>query len=216
MSVPVAVISSQTLLLEGCRDALAKADFPITPLMFQGRFHELELLERVPRLVIVDVACEGATPLVWIDRLKTTLPDSAVLVYLRAVRAAECQTLLSVGARGLADGRLSGAELITGLRRMLRGDVYLSPPVAQALALCRFGPSNPFQALSPRELTVCDLVVEGVRATEIAKTLDVSPKTVNTYRYRIFEKLKVQSDVQLTQMAYRHGLKAVESGHGRL
>ncbi len=216
MPVPVAVLSPQTLLLEACQSRLERSEFDLHLLPFQGRFQTAEVVIHRPRLVILDAACEGATPLVWIDRLKVALPDAKVMVYLRAIRAAECQSLLSMGAKALADVRVSGAELSTACRRMLRGDVYLSPRVAQALALCRIGQANPFQNLSPRELTVCDLVVEGVRATDIAKRLSVSAKTVNTYRYRIFEKLAVDSDVQLTRLAYRHGMKGVESMDERI
>lgn len=216
MSIPLAVVSPQTLLLESCRQAVAESDFHVQLLPFQGQFADTELIESRPRVVILDSACEGGTPMVWIDRLRMALPDTRVLIYLRHVRAAECQTLLSVGAKGLADQRVSGTELLAGMRRMVRGDVYLSPRIAQTIALCRFGRTNPFQSLSPRELTVCDLVVEGARAPEIAKSLSVSAKTVNTYRYRIFEKLGITSDVQLTHLAYRHGLKGLESADGRI
>jgi len=216
MSIPLACVSPQTLLLESCRQALSGTDLHVRLMPFQGQFADMELIEARPRIVVLDSACEGGTPMVWIDRLRVALPDTKVLVYLRHVRATECQTLLSVGAKGLADHRVSGPELLAGLRRMLRGEVYLSPRVAQSIALCRFGQKNPFQSLSPRELTVCDLVVEGARAPDIAKHLSVSAKTVNTYRYRIFEKLGITSDVQLTHLAYRHGLKGLESADGRI
>lgn len=216
MSVPIAIISPQTLLLEACKERLSGPEFSLHIIPFQGQFKTAEVVSSRPRLVVLDSACEGGTPLVWVDRLKVALPDAKVMVYLRHVRAAECQSLLSMGAKALADARISGAELATACRRMLRGEVYLSPRVAQALALCRIGQPNPFHSLSPRELTVCDLVVEGVKATEIAKQLSVSAKTVNTYRYRIFEKLSIQSDVQLTRLAYRHGMKGVESMNERI
>ena len=63
---------------------------------------------------------------------------------------------------------------------------------------------------------MCDLVVDGIRATDIAEQLCLSAKTVNTYRYRIFEKLGINSDVELTHLAYNHGMKGVESKDGRI
>lgn len=137
MSIPLAFVSPQTLLLESFRQALSGADFQVRLMPFQGQFADMELIESRPRIVVLDSACEGGTPMVWIDRLKVALPDTRVLVYLRQVRGAECQTLLSVGAKGLADQRISGTEVLAGIRRMLRGEVYLSPRVAQAIALCR-------------------------------------------------------------------------------
>jgi two-component system invasion response regulator UvrY len=60
------------------------------------------------------------------------------------------------------------------------------------------------------------LVVDGIRAPGIAEQLCLSAKTVNTYRYRIFEKLGINSDVELTHLAYNHGMKGVESKDGRI
>jgi two-component system invasion response regulator UvrY len=139
-----------------------------------------------------------------------------ILVYLRSIRAIECQSLLSLGVSGLIDASCSSDNVVGALRKLTRKEVHLAPNVAQALALSRFRSANPFDKLSPRELTVCDLVIEGSRAPEIAQQLAVSAKTINTYRYRIFEKLGIDSDVELTHLAYNHGLKGVESTHGRV
>jgi len=117
---------------------------------------------------------------------------------------------------GLVDTSVSGVDLLQGLRKVVRRDVHLSVKVAQALALSRFCSDNPFDRLSARELTVCDLVVDGIRAPDIAEQLCLSAKTVNTYRYRIFEKLGINSDVELTHLAYNHGMKGVESKDGRI
>jgi len=174
------------------------------------------LIEARPRVVILDEATPQVSLFSWVDRLSAALPDTRVICYLRVVRGVPCQTLLSLGAKGIADTRVDGTGLLRGLERVLRGEVYLSPLAAQVLALNRVSDKNPFQKLSPRELTVSDLVIEGVRPIQIAKDLKVSPKTVNTYRYRIFEKLGIASDVGLTHLAYRHGMKGLESPHERL
>jgi two-component system, NarL family, invasion response regulator UvrY len=65
---------------------------------------------------------------------------------------------------------------------------------------------SPFDALSEREMQVAMMVVNCISAQEIAEKLFVSVKTVNTYRYRIFEKLNIDSDVKLTHLAIRYGL----------
>ena len=76
--------------------------------------------------------------------------------------------------------------------------MHLPPNIAQALALSRFRSANPFDKLTPLELKVCNLVIEGCRVPKIAQQLAVSAKTINTYRSRIFEKLGMGSDVELT------------------
>ena len=84
------------------------------------------------------------------------------------------------------------------LSKLIRKEVHLPPDIVQALALSRFLSANPFDKLSPLELTVCNLVIEGCWASEISQLLAVSAKKINTYRYRIFEKLGIDSDVELT------------------
>ena len=65
---------------------------------------------------------------------------------------------------------------------------------------------NPFDELSSRELTIAMRLTEGHKVPEIARELSINSKTVNTYRYRMFQKLGVNSDVELTHLAYRHKL----------
>ncbi len=106
--------------------------------------------------------------------------------------------------------------MIGALRTLTRKEVHLAFNNAQALALSRFRSANPFDKPSPFRFTVRDLAFEGSRAFKIAQLLAISAKTVNTYRYRIFEKFGIDSDVELTQLAYNHGLKGVELTHGRI
>ena len=65
---------------------------------------------------------------------------------------------------------------------------------------------SPFEALSDREMQICLMVVQGGKVQEISEQLHLSPKTVNTYRYRIFEKLDLNGDVELTLLALAHGI----------
>ena len=75
------------------------------------------------------------------------------------------------------------------------------------MAVTQFADSNsPFDKLSKRELEVMMLVLRGQKANLIAENLCVSPKTVNTYRYRIFEKLSIKNDVELTRLALSYGM----------
>jgi len=121
-----------------------------------------------------------------------------------------------MGVMGLVYTSVSGVDVLQGLRKVVRHHVHLCVKVAQALALRWFCSDNPFNRLSARELTVCDLVVDGIRAPDIAEQLCLSAKTVNTYRHRIFGKLGVNSNAELTRLAYNYGIKGVESKDGRI
>jgi len=216
MHISVVAVSHQILLLEALQAAVRGSEFQIMSFPFKGRLALDECVVTPPRCLILDGGCPKQSSLVMVDRVKRMLPDTLILVYLRSIRAVECQSLLSLGVTGLIDISCSTEDVVSALRKVKRQEVHLAPKVAQALALSRFRSANPFEKLSPRELTVCDLVIEGSRAPDIAQQLSVSAKTVNTYRYRIFEKLGITSDVELTHLAYNHGMKGVESSHGRV
>ena len=99
-------------------------------------------------------------------------------------------------------------DVIKGIKKVHQGGRYFSADVAEQLADILFtdNSESPFDALSEREMQVAMMVVNCKSPQQIADQLFVSVKTVNTYRYRIFEKLNIDSDVKLTHLAMRHGL----------
>jgi len=114
---------------------------------------------------------------------------------------------LKNGASGYLTKDCSADELLRAVRQVYGGQRYLSAEVAQQLALKRFDDNeSPFEVLSERELQVMLMITQGVKVPQIADQLHLSNKTVNTYRYRIFNKLTVNSDVELTHLALRYGM----------
>ncbi|OOR90094.1 two-component system response regulator UvrY [Moraxella caviae] len=116
--------------------------------------------------------------------------------------------LLKAGVNGYITKGTPLDEMIRAIKKVHTGKKYFSHDIAEQLAEAMLGeqPESPFDALSEREKQVAMMVVNCQSAQEIADQLFVSVKTVNTYRYRIFEKLGVDSDVKLTHLAMRHGL----------
>ncbi len=116
--------------------------------------------------------------------------------------------LIKAGANGYITKGTPVSEMIVAIKKIHTGGKYFSSDVAEQLATALLGdkPSSPFELLSEREKQVALMVVDCKSIQEIADRLFVSTKTVNTYRYRIFEKLGVDSDVKLTHLAIRHGL----------
>ncbi|EOF6739562.1 response regulator [Salmonella enterica] len=92
---------------------------------------------------------------------------------------------------------------------------YLSKSdIAQQMALSQIEPAKtetPFASLSERELQIMLMITKGQKVNEISEQLNLSPKTVNSYRYRMFSKLNIHGDVELTHLAIRHGLCNAET-----
>jgi len=116
--------------------------------------------------------------------------------------------LNEAGAMGYLTKGCSAKEMIEAVRTVSRGFPYVSSTVAckHMLADWRGAASTPFAELSCRETQIVMMILDGRRTLEISESLSLSPKTVSTYRRRIYEKLRVKTDVELTRLAYRHGL----------
>ncbi len=116
--------------------------------------------------------------------------------------------LLKAGVNGYITKGTPLDEMIRGIKKIYQGGRYFSNDVAEQLAevLLSDNAASPFDLLSDREKQVAMMVVNCQSPQQIADQLFVSVKTVNTYRYRIYEKVGVDSDVKLTHLAIRHGL----------
>lgn len=114
--------------------------------------------------------------------------------------------LLEAGASGYLTKDLAADEVVAAVRQVNAGRRYLSADVAREMALAQLGGTSSLSTLSDREMEVLLLVATGMSLQDIAEKLHVSPKTVATYRYRLFEKLDVTNDVELARYALRHGL----------
>lgn len=114
---------------------------------------------------------------------------------------------LQAGAAGFLSKNEEFADLVRAIRSVANGRPWLSDDIAQRLALRGArGEKNPFDELTQRELQICLMIADCQKVSAIADNLHVIPKTVNTYRYRIFEKLGVSSDVEMTLMAIHCGV----------
>ncbi|MBU5616409.1 MULTISPECIES: response regulator [Psychrobacter] len=116
--------------------------------------------------------------------------------------------LLKAGVNGYITKGTPLDEMIRAIKKLYQGGRYFSHDVAEQLAevLLSDNAASPFDLLSDREKQVAMMVVNCQSPQQIADQLFVSVKTINTYRYRIYEKVGVDSDVKLTHMAIRHGL----------
>ena len=164
--------------------------------------------ELKPHLVLMDLKMPGIGGLEATRKITNHHPEIKVLAVSGVEDDLYASRLLQAGASGYL---LKGApfdEMLKAIRKVMAGQRYLSAPVAEQLALRQFdgGEGSPFERLSERELQIALMVVNCHKVQEISERLNLSPKTVNSYRYRLFEKLGIESDVELTHMAIKYGM----------
>jgi two-component system invasion response regulator UvrY len=117
------------------------------------------------------------------------------------------QQLLKLGVMGFISKGSSFEEMVFAIKKVMSGKRYLCAEVANNLALQGLSGSleSPFEKLSQREAEVVTLILQGKSIQEMADMLVISDKTVNTYRYRLYDKLNVKNDVELTRLAVKFG-----------
>jgi len=117
---------------------------------------------------------------------------------------------LHEGAAGYVTKERTPEDLVEAIRKVARGGTYVSPALAEQLAAALDGrrPAVPHEALSDREHEVLRLIGAGRTVSGIAAELDLSPKTVSTYRTRILQKLRLSNSAELIRYALQHQLTA--------
>lgn len=209
MAVRVLLVDDHELVRTGIRRLLD--DFDDIEVIGEADSGEaaIELVrQHNPQVVLMDVNMPGIGGLEATRKLIQIAPETKVIVVTIHLDEPFPTRLLEAGASGYLTKGCAVAEIVDAIRQVSKGKRFIGSDVAQQLALTMLPGSDksPFDALSQRELQVMLMVTQGQKIQEIADKLCLSPKTVSTYRYRLFEKLDVKSDVELTHLAMRHGM----------
>ncbi len=161
-----------------------------------------------PDVVLMDIQMPGIGGLEATRRCLRAHPEVKVLAVTIYEDEPYPSKLLKVGAVGYLTKRADIDEMLLAIRKVHSGQRYISAEIAQQLALRPFSENevSPFDQLSAREMQITLMVIMGHKVQDISEKLSLSPKTVNSYRYRVFEKLDVNNDVGLTRLAIKHGI----------
>ncbi|WP_439437770.1 UvrY/SirA/GacA family response regulator transcription factor [Salinivibrio costicola] len=164
-------------------------------------------------IVLMDMNMPGIGGLEATRKLLRYSPDAKIIVLTIHTENPFPTKVMQAGAAGYLTKGAGADEVVNAIRMVNSGQRYISPDIAQQMALSQFSTSsdNPFKELSERELQIMLMITKGQKVTEISEQLNLSPKTVNSYRYRLFSKLDINGDVELTHLAIRHGMLDTES-----
>jgi DNA-binding NarL/FixJ family response regulator len=165
--------------------------------------------EKHPDVVLMDLKMPGMGGVEATRKLMRWDPELKVIAFTAYDDEPYPLRVLQAGAAGYVTKGATLEQMVRAIRNVCLGQRYISVELAQQLvntSLDRAGASSPFDLLSDRELQIGLRIIAGDKVQQIAESLCLSTKTVNTYRYRLFSKLNVSSDVELTLLAIRFGL----------
>ncbi|OHB79559.1 MAG: hypothetical protein A2Z25_01720 [Planctomycetes bacterium RBG_16_55_9] len=162
-----------------------------------------------PDMVTVDISLNDASGLELIKMIKTQFPDLPVLALSVHPEQLYAERAIRAGAKGYITKREATGQIITAIREVLNGKMYLSQRMTDRLLQSMVGgnksgaETSPIDRLSDRELEVFSLLGRGQGTRQIAEHLHVSVKTIETYRLRISEKLNVDNASELLWSAFQ-------------
>lgn len=159
-------------------------------------------------LVLADISMPGRSGLDLIQDIKREKPTLPILVISTHAEKDYALRALKSGAAGYVSKQSAADILVTAVQRVASGRRYISSALAEQLAgaLAGESPGTSHETLSNRELQVLQLIATGKTIKEISAELDLSEKTVATYRSRIAEKMSLSTNVELTRYALQHRL----------
>ena len=221
-AIRILLADDHAMLRSGLR-ALLEAEDDLEVVGEAGTGEEaVEMAEGLhPDVVVMDLSMPGIGGLEATRRIASPSPsqgseEPATRVLVLTMHAEEEHLLpvLDAGGSGYVNKRSADEELIEAIRTVALGDVFLYPDAAKLLLQGFRGKptdeEDPLTRLSERELEVLGFTAEGFSAAEIGKKLSISPKTVDTYRSRIMEKLGLHHRSELVRFALQQGLLKAE------
>ena len=206
--IKVLLADDHLIVVEGLK-RLLEPEFDLVDVVDNGE-RLLEAAARLhPDVVVSDVSMPGMTGLDALARLKVSDPAVRMVFLTMHHNVAYAREALHAGALGYVLKHSAVAELIFAVRAAMAGHIFVSPEIAGEV----FGSqsdwttkADPFEQLSVRQREILRLLADGYSAKVIAGRLDISPRTVESHKYKIMHTLDISNNAELIRFAMRHGL----------
>ncbi len=211
--IRVLLADDHTILRAGLRMLIdAQPDIEVVGEASDGKKALAEAQRLLPDVVLMDITMPEMNGIEATRQVKRTLDATRVLILTMHENEEYLFQVLRAGASGYILKEAAGSELISAIRIVYAGRFYMSPSaqsmmVGDYLQRVRSGEErDSYSALTEREREILKLVAEGHTNNQIAERLFISPKTVDTHRTHIMDKLNLHSRAELVKYAMRRGL----------
>jgi DNA-binding NarL/FixJ family response regulator len=207
--IKVCVVDDHVVVREGLKRIISEnPGMAVTAEAGDGN-EALKVIQDQPfDVVLLDITMPNKNGMDVLKELRARSPRLPVLVLSMHAEEHYAVRVLRAGAAGYLTKESAPEKLVQAIRRVVGGGKYVSPAVAERLVyqLDAQASKPAHESLSDREYQVMCMIGSGKTVTEIAAELDLSVKTVSTYRVRILEKLNMKNNAEVTRYAIREGL----------
>lgn len=210
--VTVVLVDDHAVVREGLKLLLgSQPDIEVVGETSDGATAASIVADLAPRIVLVDLSLRGLHGIATALRIKQASPNSSIVAFTVHEEPELVREMLSAGASGFVLKRSNPDELLTAIRTVAKGGTHIDPQVASAVINRSTRPTAASAAaqgnvpLSNRETEVLRLLAVGHTNKDIAESLGVSVKTVETYKARVMSKLNLERRVDIVKYAARQG-----------
>ncbi len=214
MTIRVLIADDHGVVADGLRFIVeAQADMEVIACVQDGREAVRRSIESRPDVVLIDHAMpllNGAEATLII---RERSPETRVIVLSMYSNGVHVMRALQAGAAGYVVKKSAAKEVVEAIRAVHNGERYLSKDLVDSVidqVARKTATEDPLERLSSRERQVLQLLAEGHPVPDIADTLSLSPKTVETYRARMMEKLDIHDVAGLVRFAIQHGITSID------
>lgn len=211
--IKILLVDDHEIVREGYRGLISKqSDLQLVAEAENGNQAYELFKECHPDVIVTDISLPTISGLELITRIKQRCHQAKILVFSMHQNSNFALQATRAGALGYVTKSSSPSLLLQGIREVYAGHYFLSPDMAQVLALEKVGGERfALDSLTTREFEILRLLVEAKNTQEIANILNISPKTVCNCHYQIKSKLGVSSDIELTRLAIKLNVTNIAS-----
>ena len=214
MAIKVLIADDHGVVAEGLRFVVeAQADMEVIACIQDSREAVRRSIEMRPDVVLIDHAMPLLNGAEATHLIRERCPETRVIVLSMYSNRVHVLGALRAGATGYVVKKSAAKEVVEAIRAVYKGERYLSKELADSVidqVVDKTALKVPLERLSSRERQVLQMLAEGHAVAHIAVTLSLSPKTVETYRARMMEKLDIHDFATLVKFAIQHGVTSLE------
>ena len=217
MSIRILLADDHAVVRDGLKLLLEnQPDVRVVGEATNGREAVREIGRLLPDIVLMDIAMPELNGIAAAKQISQDYPGTKIIILSMHSTSEHIYRSLKAGARGYLLKESAGTEVVNAVHAVYGGGRYLSQKISDRVIEDYLKKQdsgdvdNPFDRLSPRELEILQLVAEGKSSADIARIVYLSPKTVETYRSRMMQKLGVSDIPGLVKLAIRYGLTSLE------
>ena len=210
MRIRVLIADDHALIRDGLRSLLAgQANIEVVGTAANGREGVREVLRLRPDVVLMDITMPELNGIEATRQIAQRCPSVNVVILSVHATVEHYYQAARAGARGYLLKESAFDEVAAAIRSVHVGKRFVSTRIADCLQT-KLDAASPIDSLSRREREILQLVAEGHPSAEIATLISISPKSVDTYRCRLMQKLRLRGLCDMVKFAIRHGLTTVE------